>query len=168
MSALQLQRASSTEINGATPLHGGTEVVPLLRSGLLQADALVDIRGVIPCGIDGARIGAGATLAELECDPQVPEALRDSKHPPEQLSFRSLEGYVNARVIVEGLRRTGPNPSRAALRQALESLKNFDLGIGAPLTFGPERHQGLDNVYFTRVVSGRWAPITDWAAAVKA
>ena len=101
-------------------------------------------------------------------NPQVPEALRDSKHPPEQLSFRSLEGYVNARVIVEGLRRTGPNPSRAALRQALESLKNFDLGIGAPLTFGPERHQGLDNVYFTRVVSGRWAPITDWAAAVKA
>jgi len=78
VSALQLQRASSTEIDGATPLHGGTEVVPLLRSGLLQADALVDIRGVIPCGIDGARIGAGATLAELECDPQVPEALREA------------------------------------------------------------------------------------------
>ena len=78
MSALQLQRASSTEIDGATPLHGGTEVVPLLRSGLLQADALVDIRGVVPCGIDGARIGAGATLAELECDPQVPEALREA------------------------------------------------------------------------------------------
>ena len=101
-------------------------------------------------------------------NPQVPEALRDPKHPPEQLSFRSLEGFVNARVIVEGLRRAGPNPSRAAFRQALESLKSFDLGIGAPLTFGPERHQGLDNVYFTRVVSGRWAPITDWAAAVKA
>jgi xanthine dehydrogenase YagS FAD-binding subunit len=53
-------------------------VVPLLRAGLLQADALVDIRGVVPCGIDGTRIGAGATLAELECDPQVPEALREA------------------------------------------------------------------------------------------
>jgi ABC-type branched-subunit amino acid transport system substrate-binding protein len=101
-------------------------------------------------------------------DPQVPDSLRDPNRPSEQLSFRSLEGFVNARVIVEGLRRAGPSPSRAAFRQALESLKNFDLGIGAPLTFGPERHQGLDNVYFTRVVNGRWAPITDWAAAVTA
>jgi xanthine dehydrogenase YagS FAD-binding subunit len=53
-------------------------VVPLLRSGLLQADALVDIRSVVPRGIDGTRIGAGATLAELECDPQVPAALREA------------------------------------------------------------------------------------------
>jgi xanthine dehydrogenase YagS FAD-binding subunit len=84
---LELLRASSTEpelfgadesARGATPLHGGTEVVPLLRAGLLKADALVDIRGVIPRGIDGTRIGAGATLAELECDPQVPAALREA------------------------------------------------------------------------------------------
>ena len=52
--------------------------MPLLRAGLLQADTLVDIRGVIPRGIDGERIGAGATLAELECDPQVPAALREA------------------------------------------------------------------------------------------
>jgi len=98
----------------------------------------------------------------------VPAALRDAKHAPERLSFRSLEGFVNAKVIVEALRRAGPSPTRVGFRQALESLKSFDLGIGAPLTFGPERHQGLDNVYFTSVVNGRWAPITDWAAAVRA
>jgi len=101
-------------------------------------------------------------------NPQLPDALRDSKHASEHFSFRSLEGFVNAKVIVEALRRAGPSPTRAGFRQALESLKSFDLGIGAPLTFGPERHQGLDNVYFTSVVNGRWAPITDWAAAVKA
>jgi len=59
-------------------LAGGTEVVPLLRAGLLQADSLVDIRGVVPQGIDGNRIGAGATLAELECDPTVPAVLREA------------------------------------------------------------------------------------------
>ena len=75
---LELLRASSTDIDGALPVHGGTEVVPLLRAGLLKADTLVDIRGVIPRGIDGTRIGAGATLAELECDPQVPAALREA------------------------------------------------------------------------------------------
>jgi xanthine dehydrogenase YagS FAD-binding subunit len=78
VSGLQLQRASSVEIDSATPLHGGTELVPLLRAGILQADALVDIRGVVPCGIHGSRVGAGATLAELECDPQIPAALRDA------------------------------------------------------------------------------------------
>jgi xanthine dehydrogenase YagS FAD-binding subunit len=75
---MELRQASSTEIDGALPVHGGTEVVPLLRAGLLKADVLVDIRGVIPRGIDGTRIGAGATLAELECDPQVPAALREA------------------------------------------------------------------------------------------
>jgi branched-chain amino acid transport system substrate-binding protein len=101
-------------------------------------------------------------------NPQVPAALRDPQHAAEPLSFRSLEGFVNAQVIVEALRRSGANPTRAGLRQALESMKNFDLGIGAPLNFAPERHQGLDNVYFTSVVNGRWAPVSDWAAAVKA
>jgi xanthine dehydrogenase YagS FAD-binding subunit len=78
VSGLQLQRASSTEIDSGTPLHGGTELIPLLRAGIVQADALVDVRAVVPCGIDGTRIGAGSTLAELECDPQVPAALREA------------------------------------------------------------------------------------------
>jgi xanthine dehydrogenase YagS FAD-binding subunit len=59
-------------------LSGGTEVVPLLRAGILQADIVVDIRGVVPRGIDGTRIGAGAPLAELECDPTIPDALREA------------------------------------------------------------------------------------------
>ena len=75
---MELRQASSTDIDGGTPVHGGTEVVPLIRAGLLKTDTLVDIRGVIPRGIDGTRIGAGATLAELECDPQVPAALREA------------------------------------------------------------------------------------------
>jgi xanthine dehydrogenase YagS FAD-binding subunit len=75
---LELRRASSLELDGGTPLHGGTELVPLLRSGIVQAETLVDIRGVVPRGIDGSTIGAGATLAELECDPQIPDALREA------------------------------------------------------------------------------------------
>jgi ABC-type branched-subunit amino acid transport system substrate-binding protein len=100
-------------------------------------------------------------------NPAVPEALRDATYGVQRLSFISLEGFVNAKVIVEALRRAGPQPTRALFRQALESLRNFDLGIGAALTFGPERHQGLDSVYFTRVEGDRWVPIADWAAAVQ-
>jgi xanthine dehydrogenase YagS FAD-binding subunit len=76
---LELLRASDADaLDGGTPIHGGTEVVPLLRAGLIEATTLVDIRGVVPRGIDGTTVGAGATLAELECDPQVPDALREA------------------------------------------------------------------------------------------
>jgi xanthine dehydrogenase YagS FAD-binding subunit len=76
---VELRQASSVaDVNGGTPLHGGTEVVPLLRAGILEADVLVDIRKVVPRGIDGTRIGAGTTLAELEASPEIPDALREA------------------------------------------------------------------------------------------
>ncbi|HVM18278.1 MAG TPA: FAD binding domain-containing protein [Gaiellaceae bacterium] len=63
---------------GGLALAGGTEVVPLLRDGILRTDTLVHVAAAVPRGIDGTRIGAGTTLAELEVDPQVPEALREA------------------------------------------------------------------------------------------
>jgi xanthine dehydrogenase YagS FAD-binding subunit len=59
-------------------LAGGTEVVPLLRDGILETERLVDIRGIVPRGVNGNRIGAGTTLAELESDPQLPGALSEA------------------------------------------------------------------------------------------
>jgi xanthine dehydrogenase YagS FAD-binding subunit len=59
-------------------LSGGTEVVPLLRDGLLETETLVDVRAIVPRGIDGTRVGAGTTLAELEADAGIPEALREA------------------------------------------------------------------------------------------
>jgi xanthine dehydrogenase YagS FAD-binding subunit len=59
-------------------LAGGTELVPLLRDRLVAGDTLVEVRDVVPRGIQGTRIGAGATLAELEVDPQIPAALREA------------------------------------------------------------------------------------------
>jgi len=50
----------------------------LLRSGLAHAETLLDIRDIVPRGIDGTRIGAGTTLGELEADPQIPDALREA------------------------------------------------------------------------------------------
>src|SRR5438105_7187159 len=76
---LQLVRATSLDqIDGHVPMHGGTEVVPLVRDGILQAETLVDVRGVVPRGVSGNTIGAGTTLAELEVDPQIPDALPEA------------------------------------------------------------------------------------------
>jgi xanthine dehydrogenase YagS FAD-binding subunit len=76
---LELVRAASLDdLNGGLAMHGGTEVVPLLRDGILETETLVDIRGVIPRGVDGNRVGAGTTLAELEGSTAIPEALREA------------------------------------------------------------------------------------------
>ena len=64
--------------DGARLLAGGTELVPLLRSGILSADTLIHVDRALPRGIRDGRIGAGATLAELEVDPQIPDALREA------------------------------------------------------------------------------------------
>jgi xanthine dehydrogenase YagS FAD-binding subunit len=63
---------------GSVALAGGTELVPLLRDGLVRAERLVHVADAVPRGIDGTRIGAGTTLAELEVDPQIPAALREA------------------------------------------------------------------------------------------
>lgn len=49
----------------------------------------------------------------------------DAKLEPSHLA---LEGYINARVLVEGLRRAGPQPTRAGLMDGLWGLKRLDLG----------------------------------------
>jgi xanthine dehydrogenase YagS FAD-binding subunit len=73
-----LRPSDLSQVDGGVFVHGGTEVVPLLRDRLLATERLVDIRGVVPKGVDGTRIGAGTTLAQLEADPQVPAALREA------------------------------------------------------------------------------------------
>jgi len=73
-----VEEARGTLGNGSVALAGGTELVPLLRDGLIRADRLVDVRGVVPRGIDGRTIGAGTTLAELEASDEIPDALREA------------------------------------------------------------------------------------------
>jgi xanthine dehydrogenase YagS FAD-binding subunit len=73
-----LDAASSALDEGSVALAGGTELVPLLRDRIVQAEAIVDVRAVVPRGVDGTRIGAGTTLAELEADQQIPQALQEA------------------------------------------------------------------------------------------
>jgi xanthine dehydrogenase YagS FAD-binding subunit len=73
-----LRPSSVAELDGGIFVHGGTEVVPLLREGLLDAEQLVDVREVVPRGVRDGVIGAGTTLAELEVEPTIPEALREA------------------------------------------------------------------------------------------
>ena len=101
---MELLRPSSTDEaaaafgNGSRALAGGTELVPLLRDGLAQAEALVHLAGVVPRGVDGSRIGAGTTLAELEADPQIPQALRAACSQAASPQLRSM-GTIGGNLL---------------------------------------------------------------------
>jgi xanthine dehydrogenase YagS FAD-binding subunit len=71
--------------------------VPLLREGLLEAEHLVDVRGIVPRGVRDRVIGAGTTLAELEVDPTIPDALREACRlaaSPQLRNMSSLGGNL--------------------------------------------------------------------------
>ena len=101
---MELLRPSSTEEataalgNGSVALAGGTELVPLLREGLAKADRLVHISAVLPRGVDGTTIGAGTTLAELEADAEIPQALREACSLAASPQLRSM-GTVGGNLL---------------------------------------------------------------------
>ena len=98
--------------------------------------------------------------------PTLPTELQTETATPVKYSFVGLEGFVNAEVLLTGLRLAGAELSRSSFRVAMESMNDLDIGIGTPLTFTANDHQGLNNVYYTYVQDGVWTPLRDWAAAL--
>jgi branched-chain amino acid transport system substrate-binding protein len=79
-------------------------------------------------------------------------------NPNAKPGFVSLEGYLVGRLIVEALKRIPGEPSREALLDMIAKAP-FDLG-GVKLSFGPDKNQGSDQVYFTIIQSdGSFKPV---------
>ena len=73
--------------------------------------------------------------------------LKDGKA---EWSYTSLEGFIAAKVFVEGLQRAGRGLTRAGLIRALESMTPYDVG-GMVVRFGPERRDGSTYVDLTMI-----------------
>ena len=68
------------------------------------------------------------------------KVLKGMANPP-PASYATLEGFVAAKLLAEGLRRTGPNPTRQKLISALEAMREVDLG-GVTVAYSPTDHEG--------------------------
>jgi branched-chain amino acid transport system substrate-binding protein len=84
--------------------------------------------------------------------------------PGAQPGFVSLEGFVDAMVTVEGLKRAGKDLTREGLIRGIESIHQMDLGLGSPLKldYSSRDHAGLRAVIPTVIRGGRAVPFTDW------
>ena len=87
--------------------------------------------------------------------------------PGEQPNLVGLEGYVNARVLVEGLRRAGRELTRERFIDAVDSIRDFSVGLASPVSFAKDQHQGLERVYFTRLDRGVFQLVTNWQTLQK-
>ena len=125
---------------------------------------------VVPSYDDTALPGVAEYRALMDKhNPALPEALRDP-------ALRAAEVQLHQ---PRGLRqragdRRGAAPGREPTRRGRPSARPSSRSAASTSASArrspspPERHQGLDSVYFTRVEGERWVPVADWAAAVKA
>ncbi|MGB2589639.1 MAG: ABC transporter substrate-binding protein [Candidatus Acidiferrum sp.] len=87
--------------------------------------------------------------------------------PSEEPNFVSLEGFADAMVMVEGLKRAGKDLTREGLIRGIESIHDHDLGLGPQLklNYSAKEHKGFDHVIPTVIRGGRAVPFTDWSMA---
>jgi ABC-type branched-subunit amino acid transport system substrate-binding protein len=80
--------------------------------------------------------------------------------PGEAPDYVSLEGYVAANVLIQAIKKTGPQLDTEKLIDTLENTRNLDLGLGTPLGFGRSEHQASNKVWGTALdESGRYQPL---------
>ena len=133
---------------------GAEELARLLGSGPDQP--LVVMSQVVPPPV-------GPRTMELMGAAREYVALLEKYSPGREPNTIGLEGYLNARVLVAGLRRAGRNLTRKAFLNALETMGPIDLGGQSRISFSHIEHQGMDQVYFSRLQNGTFVLMDDWS-----
>ena len=81
-------------------------------------------------------------------------------YPGESPDYVSFEGYIDASILAEAVKRVGRDLNTEKLVDELERMHDFDLGLGAPLTFSSNEHQGSHKVWGTQLdEAGHYQPI---------
>jgi hypothetical protein len=83
--------------------------------------------------------------------------------PGEALNRYSLYGYAFGQMVVEGLRRAGPNPTRETFIDAMESIKDWDSrGILPPVSFSRTDHHAQEAGFVCELRQGKFADLSGW------
>ena len=77
----------------------------------------------------------------------------------------SMHGYQSGKILAEVLKRSGGKTDEPSIVSALESLKAFDTGLMAPISFSADQHAGSLSGAIMKAEGGRWKIISGWLAA---
>ena len=92
--------------------------------------------------------------------PTIPQGIGRALAAAQAPDYVSLEGYVDANVLIAALQRSGPQLDTEKLVSTLENLRDLDIGLGTPVTFSRSDHQGVHKVWGTQLdETGHYQPI---------
>jgi len=96
--------------------------------------------------------------------PKVPGPWAATGYQPLRYSFVSLEGFLNAKLLVHILSDMGPAPAKNLIKKTVEGIhhSNLGMGIGNFISFGPDKHQGSNRVYYTILDNNEFVPLANW------
>jgi branched-chain amino acid transport system substrate-binding protein len=78
--------------------------------------------------------------------------------PTASAGFVDLEGYIDARILTFALQKIQGAPTREAIVDALQSLGQFEIGLGEPLQLSQTEHQACHQVWPSILRDGRFVP----------
>lgn len=132
-----------------------------LNVSFVGSQALMDELGELAEGVIVTQV-VPPYDADLPAVNEYRQALAEHARGAEA-DFISLEGYLAAKLFVQGLEAAGPEPDRETLVDALLGLGEVDMGLGTPLSLGRGDHQASDAVWPTIMRDGRFEAV-EWAA----
>ena len=155
--ALAAQRPQAVLLIAAGPpvvayvrAHRAHLGVPVYTLSLGAGTAMLKALGEDARGLAVARTGPSPSKPTIQLTRDFQASM---KHHDKPVDYDRYTGYMDARVLIEGLRAAGPGVTRASLVQGMESLGNLDLG-GNAYQFSPQNHHGSNYVDIAVVGSG--------------
>ena len=124
--------------------------VPVYTLSLGAGSAVLKALGEEARGLAVARTGPSPTKPTIALTRDFQASMKRHDKPAD---YDRYTGYMDARVLIEGLRAAGPGVTRASLVTAMEGLGNLDLG-GFSYQFSPQNHHGSNYVDIAVVGSG--------------
>jgi ABC-type branched-subunit amino acid transport system substrate-binding protein len=119
------------------------------KSGLYAQMASNSFPGASPLAKELGNEGSGVIVATVvppynqAALPIVAEyrAAMDKQFGNKEYSFTSLESYIGAKIMVEGMRRAGAKLTRESFMRGLDGMTSYDVG-GYFVKFSPTNHNG--------------------------
>ncbi|TDE35949.1 ABC transporter substrate-binding protein [Antarcticimicrobium sediminis] len=146
-------RQAITVVGTAKKL-GWTDVMFLNTSA-----GFLDVVAAVPGGVtDGLYAAAGWVDLKSRADvPAVAKFMADynAKYNQDAGGF-SMLGYSAADTVVRALEAAGPDLTQESFIKGMETLEYRDELADAQITYGPDDHQGADEVMISVVENGEW------------
>jgi branched-chain amino acid transport system substrate-binding protein len=125
-------------------------------TSFVGASALAEALGAEGTGVVVAQVVPPYSRASIPVVKEYQAAI-EKQLGKKDYSFTSLEAYIGAKVLVEGIRRAGANPTREGVLKSLNNIQNLDIG-GFVVDFSPTNHNGSKFVELTAISrAGRFA-----------